>query len=154
MERLNKTHLGRKLSISRVTIDKYLSMSGAPKGDKNGEFDVAEVAKFIGDNAVKAGDQGNLKSLREKKLGLECIRLAHEIKISQGEYIKKDQVESDIYAIFSEIHHALHSLFEHELPPKYRGKGQIEIQQINARALDDFEIRFKAGLTKIIERST
>jgi hypothetical protein len=128
-------------------------MPGAPKRDKNGEFDAAEVATFIGDNATKAGDQGNLKSLRERKLGLECIRLAHEIKISQGEYIKKEQVESDIYAIFSEIHQTLQSLLEHELPPKYRGKGQVEIQQINAAALDDFCRRFKAGLTRIVDRT-
>ena len=151
VEWLRKTKIAQKIGVSTVTIDKYLKFPGAPVPNSEGKHNLKSVAEWIADNSPKAALTGtDIKNYRTEKIRLECKKLALGIRITEGEFIAKAELESALLPLLQEMHSHLHNVFEQELPPKFRGKNQIEIGQICAAALDDFDRRFRAGLTRII----
>lgn len=88
------------------------------------------------------------KSLRERKLGMECELLAHKLAVNRGEYVEKKEIVPTVAKLWSELHALTRQKFEFELPPQYPGRNAIECAQLNIAALTAIDARFKVGAPK------
>lgn len=143
---LNKTHLSRLLKVSRGTLDKYLAMPGAPKPNKRSEYKPSLVSVFVQGNAPRAGGESDdLRDLKKRVLLANAQKAEIEVKQATEELIPVAKIRPVVEAYLSELTTNLQAKFEMELPPKYRGKNQIECAQMNAEAVDFVLKRMKAG---------
>ena len=142
---VSKSELARTLNLARATVLKYLAMPGAPRPGKHRRYDRHEVAKWIAANGSANVEGSEMRGLRALKLRLETEALEHEMKAKRGETITKAEIAPAIAAFNTELTVNLRQKFEIELPQKYRGKKQVECQQINAEAVDFILKRLKDG---------
>jgi hypothetical protein len=121
MKKQNKTELAGGLGISRTTLDKYLQMPGAPKGER-GKYDAEKVAKWIKDNAESQSSQSRvdpqIASLRARELKAKCERLEFRLAQDRGEFIAKAKIGPALSNAHLAMRTALQRKFEGELAPK------------------------------------
>jgi predicted transcriptional regulator len=140
-----KLALARELKLSRTTVQKYLGQDGAPKADKEGRYDKAAVADFIAKQGSANVEGSEMRNLRARKLRAETEQLEAELAARRGETITKSEIAPAIAAFNVELTANLRQKFELELPGRYKGKGMVECQQMNAAAIDWILERLKAG---------
>lgn len=150
-KRLAKFHLARALEIHRDTLAAWLKQPGAPKPDKARRYDLASVRAFAALRAVEA-KSGNttvggteMGELRKERLRIQTQQAAFEFAQAKGDMMPKAEIAGTLTRLIVEIDGMLRQKFEFELPSKYKGRSQIECQQLNAQALDDIVRRFKTG---------
>lgn len=161
--RLRKITLAEKLDISRPTLDKYLEIEGAPQMDADKTYSVEEVAKWVEQHAGAMGAplkrDGNqsrdgkptLNELKAEKLTLECTKLRHAIEVERGDYISKKEAAATIIPLMQELDALIKQKYELELPSRYVGKDAVECAELNARARDQINLRFRQGAKAFTE---
>lgn len=151
--RLIKKHLAKALGVSRPTLDAVFRLPGAPRPNQAGTYSVAQVKEWLATNAPRAGggSGSELATVRQRKLTLETDRMAWEFAKARGEFIQKGEVAKTIIPLWAELHQSLRQKFEFELPSKYKGKSQVECQQLNIAALDEVDRRFREGSLPLVE---
>lgn len=93
-----KKALARRLKIARNTLDRYLSMPGAPRPLPGKGWVFGEVLAFIGAHATRetTAATDRLRALREHEVSLRCRKLSFEIATNEGRYLLKDHVIEQI----------------------------------------------------------
>lgn len=152
--RMVKLRLAKHFGITRNTLDAYLDKPGAPRPNQRGMYDVKRVGEFLNANVVSAGRSEELGTIRQRKMQLETERMQWEFARVRGEFIHKSEIAKTLVPLITEIHQALTQQFEHVLPSKYKGKSQVECQQLNVAALDEVVKRFKEGSLPLVEAAS
>lgn len=119
-----KAALAGHLEISRPTLDKFLSMPGAPRKTKSG-YDLAAVAAFIADNseteATAVKTSSDLKQARVKEIHLRCARLALHLNRERGMYVLKSEVAEAMKRILSAAPRMIEEKLVNEYPSAVAG---------------------------------
>jgi hypothetical protein len=63
-------------------------------GFKSNRVYLDKVSKWLADNPPPAEDESK-EGLERRKLRAQCLKLEHELAVTQGEYIHRDDYESD-----------------------------------------------------------
>jgi hypothetical protein len=148
MKRLNKTQLAAELELNRATVKAHLRKPNAPKPDKAGLYDLAEVAAFV--ESEQANDD-NVQSPELLKQRIEKLRLQNSLLrkqlAEQGDSVALNQIEPFLAAFLEEVRYSYISL-SNALPPALVGKTDMEMLPIlrafHFRRLCDYA-RFLAG---------
>lgn len=150
-ERLNRKQLGERLVLNVMTLRGYLLRGGAPKPDEQGLFDMDQVKEWAiacaatakaGNAAVRGSP---IERARLEKLRMEIASQRREDKRLSGELVPKKQIEPAISSLLTGLVKDMRQKFEQELPHKYRGRGLVEWQQMNAAAVDWIISRVREG---------
>ena len=119
--KLNKTELASNLGISRTTLDRYLQMDGAPKGER-GKYDGEAVSRWIRDHAESQATQGKtdpeIASLRARELRAKCERLEFKLAQDRGDFIARAKIGPALNNAHLAMRSALQRKLENELGPK------------------------------------
>jgi len=102
----NQTELAAALGVSRMTILIW-SKQGAPRHNPNGQYEIAAWQKWVRDNgknekatSARSGKGGGIAQIKlqatARKLQLQNEKLEAEIGILKRDYLKRDEVETEI----------------------------------------------------------
>ncbi len=120
-----KIALSRQLGVSRNTLDRFLSMPGAPQFQERKGYDVGDVAGFISRNATSAktvaATDPAIRSLRAYELSLKCARLKFSIEKERGQYVLKSDVAGSVRAVGAGIRAIMEQKLEREYPSRLAG---------------------------------
>ena len=109
-------------------------------------FHFERVMAFVASVAPQAGQNGGDRSkLRDRLLELEVQEAEHDFAVKRGRYIDKARIDPVLAEIFRTLTDDLQQKFERELPMKCAGKTPVEIQAMNAAAIDWALTRLRAG---------
>lgn len=141
----SKTHVAtkialcRRLEVSRMTLDKYLSMPGAPEREPVG-YNLERVVAFIAENAAaestRAKASDSIHSLKARELSLKCDRLKFKLEQEQGHWVRKAQVAGAVLRIFGPARAMLEQRLVQEWPAAVVGLS-IEEARVKSRELMD-----------------
>jgi hypothetical protein len=144
-KKVTKSDLVRVLKLSRTTVQKYLLQDGAPKPDPKTGYDVAAVRNYIAEHGSGNVEGSEVNQLRAQKQRLEIEEMEDARLLRRGELVKKSQIAPAVAAYNAGLTADLRQKFEIELPGKYKGRGMVECQQMNAEAIDWVLKRLKEG---------
>jgi hypothetical protein len=136
----SKSGLARRLELSRPTLDKYLSMPGAPKKGREG-FDLAAVVNFIGANAERESTAckaaPDLKAARVRELLLRCERLKFLLDRERGIYVLRSEVQASIRRIMGPAVIVLEQRLVNEYPTGVAGMDVPQARIYGKRLCDE-----------------
>lgn len=151
VERLGKKALCARLEISRPSLDKYLKIAGAPAPDGNGAFDVEGVVAWLSTHSgIGPGEKDSIQHWKREEVRLRCMRMQDQIARDRGEYVSKAEASRTLIPLMAELAELMRQKFILELPSRYKGKDQVECQQINEKAVDDITRRYRSGVSELI----
>lgn len=144
-KKVTKSDLVRELKLSRTTVQKYLTQDGAPQPDPRTGYDVEKVRAHIAEQGSGSVEGSEVAQLRAQKQRLEIEEMEDARLLRRGELVKKSQIAPAVAAYNAGLTADLRQKFEIELPAKYKGRGMVECQQMNAEAVDWILARLKSG---------
>jgi hypothetical protein len=126
-----KIELARRLKITRPTLDRYLSLEGAPRRTKSG-WNFEAVLAFLNHTAEGEATlslrSDDIKGLRARELALKCEKLRQQIDIEGGRYLDAGEVCRTVFAIGDAQKRILRQKLEEEAPPRLEGLRAAEIK--------------------------
>ncbi len=126
-----KIILAQKLNIARSTLDKYLSLAGAPIPGPDG-WDSLAVLKWIQHNADSERTLSRfdpaIRKLKCRELSLRCSKMAFQLEIEQRKWIPASEVCSCIKNAYQHQSNLLRQVLEVEMPVKLAGLDPIQIR--------------------------
>ena len=152
-ERLKKSALALRLEITRPTLDRILAIAGAPEADGKRSYDVEECIAWLSEHASVGSAGGKKDSIQHWKMEevkLRCTRMQDQIARDRGEYISKASASRTILPMIAELGELMRQKFILELPSRYKGKDQVECQEMNEKAVDDISRRYREGMSELI----
>lgn len=120
-----KIALSKAMEISRVTLDRYLSLPGAPEYQPGKGFDLTAVTDFIAEHAhaestrSKASD--SIRALKARELEIICERLSLKLKAERGEYVPVNDVVAAINRVMQPARNILENALCNEFPSRVAG---------------------------------
>jgi transposase-like protein len=130
------TELAEVLGISRQTLYRWRSMTGAPSPKPNGTHSIIEWRQFMRDNELEH-DAPDVEALRARKMLADIEDRELRTSVRKGEYFKREDVREAWQTGISKVRTLLESRFLNELPPLLVGKDAIAIREENQRALHE-----------------
>jgi hypothetical protein len=138
--------LARLVQCDRKTIRNHLARDGAPARAPDGTYERNSTVRFLRGVINKGGSAPSLlEDLRAKRLQLEIEKVTFDLSVQRGEYYRRTVAAPVFAAMTAGLVADLQQKFEMELPARCVGKGQVEIAQLNAAAVDFIIARFIAG---------
>lgn len=149
--RITKAALARLIGVQASLITYHLGKEGAPKPDKFKRYVRDEAERWVRDGmawAVAATTPAT-KAMKERLLALELEEKEAAAALRRGETVAMKDISDTISALWVEHESLMRQKFEHELPPKYQGKNEVERRQLNVKALLEIGEAFRSGQTRI-----
>lgn len=151
----SKVALADGIPINRVTLDKYWNAPGHPKKSSDGRYSISAWRQFIetvSDIELKSPGAGTFgesevsedakedRDLKRRKLladaeraEVERDRAKHDLELSRGLWIKKEEVAADIRRCNEAVKQELLRRFKQTAPAEYEACGGdlVECRMIN-----------------------
>src|SRR2546421_4719760 len=100
-----KIAVAKRLEISRVTLDRFLSMRGAPEYEPGKGWDLAAITEFIANHAeldrTAAKASKSLAALKAREIQLRCQRMQFRLECDKGKWVKRADVVESIHKIMT-----------------------------------------------------
>jgi hypothetical protein len=136
-----KDALAERLDISRPTLDKYLSLSGAPKKIPGKGYDWEAVLKFVGEHAesdaVSAKSSEDIKSLKAKEIALRCERMRFGIDREKKKFVPRVDVAASIRRCLGPMASILEQKLANEYPSAVAGLDVPQARVYGKRVCDE-----------------
>src|SRR5260370_22049310 len=116
-----KIQLAKTVGISRSTLDRYLTLPGAPHPTRKG-WALDAVVHFVNEHASReetalAGND-DLRALRAREIRLRCERAQLKLDDETGKLISAAEAKGWLIAAIEKQKHLLSLKLRNELPPK------------------------------------
>lgn len=134
-----QVELANLLGVTRMTLNKWSKMNGAPKPLSNGQLSVAEWREFVRLHGLKGGEPvaTNQEALKARKLLAEVEERELKVAIKKGEYVLLEDVRQEWTTQVGKAIALLRAKFENELPPILSGKDAQGIREECTKAIDE-----------------
>lgn len=138
------------MEVSASTVGDWARETDAPKPDKYRRYGAyPDLRFFLRKRDVAKGGAGTTGNpLKDRKLELEVEEMERVAALRRGDVVSLKEIADTISSLWANHSTFLHQKFEHELPPKYQGKNEVERRQLNVDALYEVATAFKA--TKVV----
>lgn len=147
---MTRSEIARRSKLDRETIRKYLATEGAPRPNKRQLYNYKAVLAWVEAQSPKlSANSDEMKRIKESLLRMEEEDARIDLNVKRGLYVEKEKILPAIQAFCAQLTVDLRAKFEQELPPKCIGRTAIDVQRMNAEAIDWVLTRLKGGAKPI-----
>lgn len=137
----SKDALAKKLDISRPTLDKYLSLPGAPSKIPGKGYNLESILEFVERNAdseaVAVKSSNDLKGLKAKEIALRCERMRFGIDKEKKKFVPRVEVAASIRRCLGPVAGILEQKLANEYPSAVAGLDVPQARVYGKRVCDE-----------------
>ena len=142
---LTKQDLAARLGIARTTLDKFLSLPGAPaKSERGWAYDavLAHIAKHAEGEEMLTKTTSEIRSLKAKEIRIRTERALHRLSVDRGEFLPVRVFVEKMLGFAGGLN-AMLTQKANELPAILAGKDIPAIRGILDRVFDEMRRRMQ-----------
>lgn len=124
----NLSDLAKVLGISRVALNTWRQMSGAPRADSAGRHNTAAWLKFRDERGLKGSETSSELVARQRILDLKIENEEFDLAVKREQYTENEIFIQEISELGTEQKKFLRQKLESELPKKLAGKDEAFIR--------------------------
>jgi predicted DNA-binding transcriptional regulator AlpA len=134
-----KLELAKRIGIARSTLDRYLTMPGAPERKADG-WPLEEVLAFIASRAETEATLGkaaaDIRKLKAEEIGLRCEKMRFALQRERGEFVERAKVAKTIVEFATAIRGHLEAKLVNEWPSVVSGLDTAQARVYGKKLFD------------------